>query len=322
MGIGIARAPRPAAATLPRPHILQHPELSADWHRSTTQRRRIGLTLAVLLVCGVFSLLVLGFELVSVVGLLTWLAIIAIAIRPFVGLCVAFGLCLLFEAGGADAMQTPGTYLHGGLGSTLLRLPVYGPGPFPPLGRFDTGFVTLVNPCLEKGVDVFLELARLGRDLEFAAVPAWGTGADVRWALEREPNVRVLEPVDDIEQVLAHTRVLLVPSLWPETFGYVVPEALLRGIPVLASEIGGLPEAGLGAATLLPVHPLARRNGGYVAARQDVGPWNDALRALLTDRAEYERRARQGRAAAGQFVAGLDPDACETLLAGLGAEGP
>ena len=43
-----------------------------------------------------------------------------------------------------------------------------------------------------------------------------------------------------------HTRILLVPSLWGEAFGLVVVEAMLRGIPVLASNVGGLVEAKLG----------------------------------------------------------------------------
>jgi glycosyltransferase involved in cell wall biosynthesis len=209
---------------------------------------------------------------------------------------------------------------HGGMSATLLRLPVYGSGPFPALGRFDRGCVTLVNPCLEKGVDVFLALARRLPDVAFAAVPAWGTGPDVRAALEREPNVRLLAAADDIGTILARTRVLLVPSLWPETFGYVVPEALLRGIPVLASDVGGLREASLGVATVLPVGELVRRNGRYAAPAQDVEPWLTALRGLLTNRAEYERRAREGREAAHAFVARIDPDAFERDLRRLEAE--
>ena len=209
---------------------------------------------------------------------------------------------------------------HGAMPARLLRLPVYGDGPFPALGRFEHGYVTLVNPCLEKGVDVFLALARQLPGVAFAAVPAWGTGPDVRAALEDAPNVRLLAAADDIEIVLAQTRVLLVPSLWPETFGYVVPEALLRGIPVLASDVGGLPEAALGVATLLPVRELARRNGRYAAPPQDVEPWLAALRCLLTDRAWYERQAREGREAAHAFVERIEPDAFERELQGLEAE--
>jgi glycosyltransferase involved in cell wall biosynthesis len=208
---------------------------------------------------------------------------------------------------------------HGGLTSRLLRLPVYGEGPFPVLGRFDRGFITIVNPCLEKGVDVFLPLARALPQVDFAAVPTWGTSPEVRRALEREPNVRLLQPADDVEEILARTKVLLVPSLWPETFGYVVPEAMLRGIPVLASDVGGLPEAALGAAALLPVRPLERRNGGYAAPPQDLRPWAEALERLLSDRDEYERRSQSARRAALDLVATVEPSAFEQLLGELEA---
>jgi glycosyltransferase involved in cell wall biosynthesis len=36
--------------------------------------------------------------------------------------------------------------------------------------------------------------------------------------------------------------IVLVPSLWPENFGYAVVEAMGYGLPVLASNVGGIPE--------------------------------------------------------------------------------
>jgi len=206
---------------------------------------------------------------------------------------------------------------YGRLEATVLRLPVYGDGPFLATARPDGGYVTMVNPCLEKGFDVFLPLARELPDVEFAAVRGWGTDRAVLRALEEQPNVRVLEPADDLDEVLASTRVLLAPSLWPETFGYIVPEAMLRGVPVLASDAGGLREAALGAATLLPVVPLERRDGHYVARTQRIGPWKAALRRLLTDADEYGRRSSEAREAALGFVATTGADRFEAFLAAL-----
>jgi glycosyltransferase involved in cell wall biosynthesis len=46
------------------------------------------------------------------------------------------------------------------------------------------------------------------------------------------------EPLDS---VMAHCDLLVLPSLWPEPFGLVGPEVGLRGVPVAAFAVGGIP---------------------------------------------------------------------------------
>ncbi len=206
---------------------------------------------------------------------------------------------------------------HGGMESHLLRSPVYGPGPFPNLARHDTGFITLINPCQLKGVAIFLSLARAFPQFMFAAVPTWGADEQLLSELRSLPNVRLLKPADDIEQIFSQTRILLVPSLWPETFGNVVPEAMLRGIPVLASDIGGLTEAKLGVEYLLPVTPAQRHDHGYQFPTQDIDPWTQTLQELLGDREVYHSCSRRSRDAALKFVADVSVAPFEKLLSDI-----
>jgi amino acid adenylation domain-containing protein len=210
----------------------------------------------------------------------------------------------------------------GNLDSTVIYWPTYGAPPFPDLSRFDTGFVTMVNPCAIKGISIFTALARSLPEVEFAGVLTWGAVEEDRHALERLPNVRLLEPSRDIEDILARTRVLVMPSLWEESFGLTAVEAMLRGIPVLASDIGGLPEAKLGTDFLLPVRPIERFGERLnenmlplpVVPEQDIQPWSDALRLLLSERKFYERQSAAARRAALQFVSSLSLDPLENLL--------
>lgn len=178
-------------------------------------------------------------------------------------------------AGTLTVSQAAADYLDewGDLRATPLRLPAYGTGPFPRYGDPDSGAVTLVNPSPAKGIEMFLYLAERLPDTEFLAVPTWGTSSEDRRALAGRPNVRVVDPVENIDEILARTRVMLMPSRWAETFGMTAVEAMLRGIPVVASEVGGLPEAMSGVPYLLP------------ALAEDA--WLQAVTRLVSDRAHY-----------------------------------
>src|SRR5205807_1759714 len=105
---------------------------------------------------------------------------------------------------------------------------------------------------------IFMGLASRFPQVEFAAIPTWGTTSDDTAALRKLPNVTLLPPVDDIHEFMAQTRVALVPSLWAEARSRIILEAMVRGIPVMASDVGGLKEAKLGVDYLLPVTPVVR----------------------------------------------------------------
>ena len=58
------------------------------------------------------------------------------------------------------------------------------------------------------------------------------------------PGVRVhgAQPRDRVADLLASLHLLVVPSIWPEPSPLVIREALLTGVPVIGSNIGGIPE--------------------------------------------------------------------------------
>lgn len=212
---------------------------------------------------------------------------------------------------------------HGGLEARLLHFPAYGDGPFALRGGHESGntrdWITLINPDETKGGRLFLELARAFPHQTFATV-RWGASEEIVSELARCANVRLLEPVDDIDAVLRHTRVLLMPSHLPETFGLAAVEAMLRGIPVLASQLGGLPEATLGAATLLPACQAIAHGGGYEIPPTDPAPWAEALAALLSEPSRYAEASARVRAAAGRFVSELSTRPFETLFREVAGE--
>jgi glycosyltransferase involved in cell wall biosynthesis len=202
---------------------------------------------------------------------------------------------------------------HANISAQRLNFPVYDDAPFANLGSFDRGAVTLIRSSVIKGVQIFLELAIRFRSHPFAA-STWGASPETLEALRRLPNMTLFQPAEDIADILTRTKVLLVPSVLPETFGLIVPEAMLRGIPVLASDLGGLPEAALGVGRPLSVRPAKFGSGAYICPPQDLSLWEDELGSVLENRAAYESRSRQSRAAAAHFAAQVSARSFEDLF--------
>src|SRR4051794_20586168 len=212
-----------------------------------------------------------------------------------------------------------------GKAAAVIHPPIYGAGPFPNFARFDRGLITMVNPCAVKGISIFLDLARRLPAHDFGVVLGWGATAEDRHDLLSLPNMRILPNARNIDDVLARTRILMMPSLWYEGFGLIVMEAMLRGIPVIASDAGGLKEAKRGTGYVIPVHTIERYQPVFdehampkpVVQPNDLAPWIAAIEELLGDRSAYERESAASRAAAERFVCGLDAADLERFLRSL-----
>ena len=90
---------------------------------------------------------------------------------------------------------------------------------------------------------------------------------------------------------------LLVLASRAETYGMVVTEALARGLPVVAAEVGGVPEA-LG-------HGADGTRPGLLVPPDDPAALGAALRAWLGDaelRRRLRRAARERRASLARLV--------------------
>jgi amino acid adenylation domain-containing protein len=217
-----------------------------------------------------------------------------------------------------------------GLEAFVFHPPHYGEGPFPMLGRFEGGNVVLLNAGDIKGLPIFLALARAFPKVSFAAVPGYATTSENLADLARLPNVTVRGNARHLDDLLRDTHVLLMPSLWIEGFGMATVDAMLRGIPVLASNAGGLVEAKLGTDYVIPVkvieHFEERLDDNQlphpVVPEQDIEPWRAALEGLVSDRALYERQAAAARAAATAFVSSLRMDPFEEWLTRLDVRSP
>ncbi|MEV4692818.1 glycosyltransferase family 4 protein [Micromonospora echinospora] len=183
------------------------------------------------------------------------------------------------------------------------------PAVRPPVGRRGPVRVTFVNPEPAKGLGVVLTLAGVAAarrlPFRFRLVEGRWTAVDLRRVgvdPDRCPNVEVTPFREDVCALYAETDLLLAPSLWRESFGMVAREATLHGLPVLATRVGGLPEAvGAGGVCLDP--PASDADYAVTMSAAEIRRWLEAMVAAVRGDAPQVAPGLRARAAAATVAA-------------------
>jgi glycosyltransferase involved in cell wall biosynthesis len=89
--------------------------------------------------------------------------------------------------------------------------------------------------------------------------------------------------------------VVLMPSLWRESFGRVAAEAMINGIPVLGTSRGALPEVVGRAGFLFDVPERYTPENRTVPSAEEVAPWVETIIRLWDDGVYYEEASERCR---------------------------
>ena len=176
-----------------------------------------------------------------------------------------------------------------GLDRVHVATPGVDPAPLAPGSDAGTHLLCVAAVTPHKGHDLLAEALAAVGDLDARCVCVGSLGRDPAFVGRlRTDRLRLLGPLTgaDLDAAYAAADLLVLPSR-AETYGMVVTEALARGIPVLATAVGGLPET-LGHA------PDGSRPGLLV----EPAGLAAALRRWLTDaglRGQLRRSARARR---------------------------
>jgi glycosyltransferase involved in cell wall biosynthesis len=181
------------------------------------------------------------------------------------------------------------------------------PGPLPASGARESDpssqpstlnsqrYVTFVNPVPAKGLYVFAriaeQIARRRPDIPMLVVEGRGRASwleqvpiDLSWAT----NLYAMENTHAARDFYAVTKILLVPSLWNESFGLVAAEAMINGIPVLASNRGALPDVVGDAGFLFEVPSKYTPDACLVPSAEEVEPWVTKIMQLWDDPISFD----------------------------------
>lgn len=157
-------------------------------------------------------------------------------------------------------------------------------------------FLYLSNFVAEKGAAQVLELARRTRDLSdrICFILAGGISDPDHYSqltIDVEQHglrgfVTVGGPVyaDEKRRLFASADVFLFPSRYRlETFGLVNLEAMAAGLPIIASDVGGVADVVLDGST------------GFVVPADDIAQWERRIRELAGDEPLRQRMGAEGR---------------------------
>jgi len=143
-------------------------------------------------------------------------------------------------------------FLRNGIESHVIPIPVRFPTDEPVRRRATAPrFLYCGRLSPEKGIDVLLRaFARVREAHPVATLHVVGDGGEHRALAQLSASLGLGDAVQfrgrlaftDVERELEEAWALVAPSRWAEPFGLVAPEAIVRHVPVIATQPGGLAE--------------------------------------------------------------------------------
>ena len=101
--------------------------------------------------------------------------------------------------------------------------------------------------------------------------------------LKLENNIMINDFMTEKASLLANASILVVPSQNYESFGLTIIEAMAFGIPVVTTDVGGMPEV------------LADTNAGFVCSKDNPEAFAFAIKNILRDPCLASELSRNGR---------------------------
>ncbi|MBL8839391.1 MAG: glycosyltransferase [Alphaproteobacteria bacterium] len=169
--------------------------------------------------------------------------------------------------------------------------------------------VLFINPVPQKGWAIAAAVMRALPRTPFIVIESWRLDAPwrayCRGSIADIGNIDWRSAVEDMTPIWSRTRVLLMPSVWEEAWGRAGAEAVAAGIPVVASNRGGLPQA---------VGP----GGVIVDVHAPIAEWTAAVARLMSDDQHHAAVGAAGRAHAARSE--VQPDVLADRFVALVSE--
>jgi glycosyltransferase involved in cell wall biosynthesis len=137
----------------------------------------------------------------------------------------------------------------------------------------------------EKGIPTLLEAWRGLSDVPLAIIGDGPLRGAVEAASSANPAIRYLGQATrtGVMERMRSARLLVMPSVWYETFGLVAVEAFACGLPVVGSDLGCIKEL------------ITDAQAGACFRAGDAGALEASVRQLWTDEARRARMSENGR---------------------------
>ncbi len=153
------------------------------------------------------------------------------------------------------------------------------------------GFLGTLAPA--KGIEMLIRTfaGLVGTDLELVVAgdgnQKYVAGLAEAVAHDKRIQLKGQMRIDDFFPTIDY---LIVPSIWQEPLGMVIPESFAYGVPVLAARVGGIPEM------------VENGHNGYLFEPNDSTALEKLIETVMADRASYPRLSSGAEASAKRFL--------------------